>query len=122
MARRVIDLSQPGSHESQLHPFFTPRGILRHIVHTDAPRTGLVRHETIVTSTTRRRTSTRWATSSRGGDPLARCPRDLPPARRRVDVGEYPRGHDVTAAEVRPLAASGQEMRDGDIVLFCSDH
>ena len=37
MARRVIDLSQPLSRESQLHPFFTPSQILRHIVHTDAP-------------------------------------------------------------------------------------
>ena len=31
MARRVIDLSQPLSRESQLHPFFAPTQILRHI-------------------------------------------------------------------------------------------
>src|SRR5437763_14575838 len=36
MARRVIDLSQPLSRESQLHPFFPPTQILRHIQHTDA--------------------------------------------------------------------------------------
>src|SRR5213082_3375971 len=37
MSRRVIDLSQPLSRESQLHPFFAPTQILRHIVHADAP-------------------------------------------------------------------------------------
>src|SRR5439155_26913284 len=37
MSSRVIDLSQPLSRESQLHPFFPPTQILRHIVHTDAP-------------------------------------------------------------------------------------
>ena len=36
MPRRVIDLSQPLSRESQLHPFFPPTQILRHIQHTDA--------------------------------------------------------------------------------------
>ena len=36
MPRRVIDLSQPLSRESQLHPFFAPTQILRHIQHADA--------------------------------------------------------------------------------------
>ena len=36
MPRRVIDLSQPLSRESQLHPFFPPTQILRHIQHSDA--------------------------------------------------------------------------------------
>ncbi len=36
MARRVIDLTQPLSRESQLHPFFPSTQILRHIQHTDA--------------------------------------------------------------------------------------
>ena len=35
-AVRVIDLSQPLSRESQLHPFFPPTQILRHIQHSDA--------------------------------------------------------------------------------------
>ena len=34
---KVIDLSQPLSRESQLHPFFAPTQIMRHIVHADAP-------------------------------------------------------------------------------------
>ena len=36
MARRAIDLTQPLSRESQLHPFFPPTQILRHIQHSDA--------------------------------------------------------------------------------------
>src|SRR4029077_5161185 len=40
-----------------------------------------------------------------------------------VDVREYGRGHDVTAAEVEAAVAdSGQELREGDILLLCSDH
>ena len=40
-----------------------------------------------------------------------------------MDIREYERGHDVTADEVaQALEASGQELRAGDILLFCSDH
>ena len=35
----------------------------------------------------------------------------------------YPRGHDVSAAEVeQAVEGSGEELREGDILLFCSDH
>ncbi len=51
MARRVIDLSQPLSRESQLHPFFPPTQILRHIVHADAaPGRPSFNAEMIITS------------------------------------------------------------------------
>ena len=36
MARRVIDLSQPLSKDSQLHPFFPTVQVLRHLQHSDA--------------------------------------------------------------------------------------
>ena len=36
MARRVIDLSQPLSKDSQLHPFFPTVQVLRHLQHGDA--------------------------------------------------------------------------------------
>ena len=40
-----------------------------------------------------------------------------------VDIRQYERGHDVTAAEAeQAVEASGQELREGDILLFCSDH
>ena len=39
-----------------------------------------------------------------------------------VDIRQYERGHDVTAAEVEQAVRRGQELRDGDILLFCPDH
>jgi len=40
-----------------------------------------------------------------------------------VDIREYPGGHDVTADEVaEAVDTSGQQVRAGDTVLFCSDH
>ncbi len=40
-----------------------------------------------------------------------------------VDVRQYPKGHEVTVAELeQAIAASGQEVREGDILLFCTDH
>jgi kynurenine formamidase len=40
-----------------------------------------------------------------------------------VDIRQYERGYDVSAQEVeRAVAESGQELRAGDILLFCSDH
>jgi kynurenine formamidase len=40
-----------------------------------------------------------------------------------VDVREYPAGHEVTVAELeRAVETSSQEVRAGDILLFCSDH
>jgi kynurenine formamidase len=40
-----------------------------------------------------------------------------------VDVREYPQGHWVTPDEAeRALETGGVELREGDILLFCSDH
>jgi kynurenine formamidase len=40
-----------------------------------------------------------------------------------ADIREYTAGHDVSAEEVeQAVTASGQELREGDILLFCSDH
>ena len=40
-----------------------------------------------------------------------------------VDVREYPAGHAVTVPELeRALAAGGLDVREGDILLFCTDH
>ena len=40
-----------------------------------------------------------------------------------VDIRQYERGHDVTAAEVADaVEASGQELKERDVLLFCSDH
>jgi len=40
-----------------------------------------------------------------------------------VYIRQYERGHDVSAEEVEAaVEGSGQELRDGDILVFCSDH
>src|SRR5207237_2182228 len=60
----------------------------------------------------------------KGGTPIAEMPLDTFCGEAIcVDIRQYERGHDVTADEVeRAVAESGQELRDGDILLFCSDH
>jgi kynurenine formamidase len=104
---RVVDLSQPLSRESQLHPFFAPTQIMRHIVHADAPEgRPSFNAEVIITSN-------HAATHVDAFCGTAIC----------VDIRQYERGYDVSAAEVeRAVEESGQELREGDILLFCSDH
>ena len=127
MARRLIDLSQPLGRETQLHPFFPSVQILRQIVHADAdPGRPSFAAEIIVTSNHAATHVDSFAHFDAAPDaPLigempvetfcgeAIC----------VDVREYPRGHGVTDAELaRAVEAGGLEVRDGDIVLFCTDH
>jgi kynurenine formamidase len=125
MARRVIDLSQPLSRESQLHPFFPPTQILRHILHTDAPAgRPSFNAEIIITSNHAATHVDAFGHYDKTGEPIAEMPLETFCGDALcVDIREYPRGHDVTAAEAqRALEASAQELREGDILLFCSDH
>ena len=125
MPRRVIDLSQPLSRESQLHPFFAPTQILRHIQHSDAaPGDPSFNAEVIITSNHAATHVDAFGHYLPGGASVREmaletfCGEAI-----CVDVREYPRGHDVSTEEVaRAVEASGQELREGDIVLFCSDH
>jgi kynurenine formamidase len=125
MSRRVIDLTQPLSRETQLHPFFPPTQILRHILHTDAAEgRPSFNAEVIVTSNHAATHVDAFGHYDKQGEPIAEMPLDTFCGDAVcVDVREYGRGHDVTAAEVeRAVRASGQELRAGDILLFCSDH
>jgi kynurenine formamidase len=125
MPRRVIDLSQPLSRESQLHPFFAPTQILRHIQHSDAaPGDPSFNAEVIITSNHAATHVDAFGHYQPGGASLQEMPLGTFCGEAIcIDVREYPRGHDVTAAEVaQALERSGQELRAGDIVLFCSDH
>ena len=125
MSKRVIDLSQPLSRESQLHPFFPPTQILRHIVHTDAPEgRPSFNAEIIITSNHAATHVDAFGHYSKGGAAIAELPLDTFCGDALcVDIREYPKGHDVTAAEVeRAVDSSGQELREGDVLLFCSDH
>ena len=125
MSKRVIDLSQPLSRESQLHPFFPPTQILRHIVHTDAPEgRPSFNAEIIITSNHAATHVDAFGHYQPGGASLQEMPLDTfcGPAL-CVDIREYRRGHDVTADEVAAaVSATGEELSDGDILLFCSDH
>jgi kynurenine formamidase len=125
MARRVVDLSQPLSRQSQLHPFFTPTQILRHIVHTDTPPGDpSFNAEIIITSNHAATHVDAYGHYLPGGASLQEMPLDTFCGEAIcVDIREFGAGHDVTADEVEvAVAASGQELRDGDILVFCSDH
>ena len=125
MARRVIDLSQPLSRESQLHPFFPPTQVLRHIQHTDAaPGRPSFNAEIIITSNHAATHVDAFGHYDPAGGKIAEIPLDTFCGDAIcLDIRDYPGGHDVTAAEVeQAVTDSGQELREGDIVLFCSDH
>jgi kynurenine formamidase len=125
MTRRVIDLSQPLSRESQLHPFFPPTQILRHILHGDAePGRPSFSAEVIITSNHAATHVDAFGHYDPTGVAIAEMPLDTFCGEAIcVDVRAYGKGHDVTAAEVeQAVAEGGQELRSGDILVFCSDH
>jgi kynurenine formamidase len=121
----VIDLSQPLSRESQLHPFFPPTQILRHIQHSDAaPGRPSFSAEIIITSNHAATHVDAFGHYQPGGASLQEMALDTFCGDAVcVDIRQYGKGHDVSAAEVeRAVEESGQEVRGGDILLFCSDH
>lgn len=127
MARHVIDLSQPLSRESQLHPFFPPTQILRHIQHADADEgRPSFAAEVIITSNHAATHVDAFGHYDPSPDApaIAEMPLDVFFGEAVcVDVRRYPKAHDVTAGELeQAVAESGQEVRGGDIVLFCTDH
>ena len=119
MSRRVIDLSQPLSRQSQLHPFFPPTQILRHIQHSDAaPGDPSFSAEIIITSNHAATHVDACGHYQPGGASLQEMPLDTFCGEAIcVDVREYPRGHDVSAAEVEAaVSRSGQDVRHAAIV------
>ena len=125
MARRLIDLSQPLSRESQLHPFFPPTQVLRHIMHADAPSgRPSFNAEIIITSNHAATHVDAFGHYDKAGEQITELPLETFCGDALcVDIRDYPGGHDVTAAEVeKAVEASGQELRQGDMLLFCSDH
>ena len=127
MGRRVIDLSQPLSNTSQLHPFFPTVQIQRHIIHGDAPP-GRPSFKAEMIITTNHAATHVDALSHYDPRPEAPDIAEMPldtfcGTAIAVDVREYPKGHWVTPAETeRALAAAGLDVRPGDILLFCTDH
>ena len=122
---RVIDLSQPLSRESQLHPFFAPTQIMRHIVHADAPEgRPSFNAEVIITSNHAATHVDAFGHYDKTGETISDMPLDtFCGTAICADIRQYERGHDVTAAELeQAVADSGRELREGDILLLCSDH
>jgi len=127
MARRVIDLSQPLGRETQLHPFFPSVQILRQIVHADAaPGKPSFAAEIIVTSNHAATHVDSFAhyDSSPEAPRIAQMPLETFCGEAIcVDARSYPPGHGVTDTELEEaIDAGGLELREGDIVLFCTDH
>ncbi len=127
MARRVIDLTQPLSSESQLHPFFPTVQILRQRMHSDTePGQASFEFEIIITSNH----AATHVDSFAHYDPRPDAPKiaEMPldtfcGEAICIDVREYPKAHEVTPDEIeKALTAGGLDVRDGDILLFCTDH
>ena len=128
MSRRVIDLTQPLSKDSQLHPFFPTVQILRHMQHADAksPSDPSFNAEIIITSN---HAATHVdALAHFDNNPEAPTIEEMPldifcGEAICIDVREYPKAHEVTPQEIeRALAAGKLDVREGDILLFCTDH
>ena len=123
MARRVIDLSQPLSKDSQLHPFFPTVQVLRHLQHSDAQGDEKSFDAQIIITSNHAATHVD-ALGHFDPDPNAAKIDEMPldlfcGDAVCIDVREYPAGHEVTVAEMESaIAASGQEIREGDILLF----
>lgn len=122
MARRVIDLSQPLSNATQLHPFFPTVQILRQMVHSDAPPEKKSFDAEIIITSNHAAThvdALAHFDPAPGAPKIAEMPLDTFCGEAVcVDVREYPAGHEVTVAELeRAIEASGQEVRAGDILL-----
>src|SRR5687768_6230795 len=119
---RVVDLTQPLSRQTQLHPFFPTVQILRQIVHADAePGRPSFNAEIIVTSNhAATHVDALGHFDGRPGAPaITEMPLDLFCGEAVcVDVREYPKGHLVTVPELeRALQAGGLDVRAGDILL-----
>ncbi len=127
MPRRVIDLSQPLNKDSQLHPFFPTVQVLRHLQHGDAKGDEKSFDAQIIITSNHAATHVD-ALGHFDPDPNAAKIDQMPldtfcGDAVCIDVREYPAEHEVTVAEMEAaIAASGQEIRHGDILLFCTDH
>jgi kynurenine formamidase len=129
MARRIIDLSQPLSRDSQVHPFFGSPQILRQMIHADVPdpERPSFNAETLILSN---HTATHVDAfghydSSPDAEAISELGLELfcGPAV-CVDVRPYgERGHWVTPDEVEEALGRGDaELQRGDALLFCTDH
>jgi kynurenine formamidase len=128
MSRRIIDLSQPLSNSTQVHPDFDSPQILRQRVHADFALGGPSDNAEVIITSNHAATHVD-AFGHYDRTPGAASITDMSldtfcgPAV-CIDVREYGgKGHLVTPAETEDaLGKSGVEFVPGDILLFCTDH
>lgn len=129
MAARIVDLTQPLSRDSQMHPFFGSPQILRQMIHADVedPERPSFNAETLILSDHTATHVDAFGHYDRSPGAEAIHEMDLGlfcgPAV-CIDVREYGgKGHWVTPEEADDaLRRTGIELRPGDILLFCTDH
>jgi len=129
MPRRIVDLTQPLSRSTQVHPLFNPPQILREMVHADVSDTTRPSFNAELIITSNHAATHVDAFGHYDRSPGAPAIGDLPletfcGSAVCIDVRLYGgKGHSVTPAEVEDALASGSlEMQRGDILLFCTDH
>jgi kynurenine formamidase len=128
LPRRVIDLSQPLSRSTQVHPFFNPPQILRELIHADyAPDQPSFNAELIITSNHAATHVDAFGhyDRSEGAAAIGEMPLDtFCGSAVCIDVRPYGgKGHLVTPAETEEaLGQAGLEVEADDILLFCTDH
>jgi kynurenine formamidase len=129
MARCIVDLSQPLSRDSQLHPFFGSAQILRQMIHADVadPERPSFNAETLVFSNHTATHVDAFGHYDRSPDAAAIAEMDLSlfcgPAV-AIDVRPFgAKDHWVTPQEAeQALDAGGAQLQEGDALLFCTDH
>jgi arylformamidase len=128
LPRRIVDLSQPLTRTTQVHPFFNPPQIVRELIHADyAPDQPSFNAELIITSNHAATHVDAFGHYDRtpGAEAIAEMPLDTfcGPAV-CIDVREYGgKGHLVTPAEVEDaLGKADVALQSRDILLFCTDH
>jgi kynurenine formamidase len=126
--RRIVDLTQPLSRTSQVHPFFNPPQIVRQMIHADYPADRpSFNAELIITSNHAATHVDAFGHYDRS--PGAAAIGEMPletfcgPAV-CIDVREYGgKSHEVTPDEAQEALAKAElELQRGDILLFCTDH
>ncbi len=127
MTRRVIDLSQPLSNDTQVAAPLPAVQILRQFTHADV-RPGKLSIDAEVIITSNHAGTHVDALRHFDADPDAPQIAEMPldtffGSAVCIDVREYPAFHEVTVEELeRAVEKSGHEIRAGDILLFCTDH
>jgi kynurenine formamidase len=127
MARRVIDLSQPLCASTPVPPVLGTVQILRHLLHSDFPPGAKSFDAEIVVTSNHAATHVDALSHF---DPRPHAPKiaEMPLElfcgdSVCVDARGCPAGHALSVRELEQALARGRlEVREGDILLFCTDH